>query len=63
MKEYKDKICEEMDRCLVTDDEWKEMLQNKLTQKVQLDPFREAVFEEEKDYDSEQDGDKEEAGE
>lgn len=47
MKEMRSKIEEEFDRCLVTDQEWKEMLQNKLTQKVENDPFEQSVPEDE----------------
>ena len=43
MGEYKENIIEELDRCLVTSAEWKEMLQNKLTQNVENDPFAESV--------------------
>ena len=46
MKTYKDLIIEELDRCVVTDEEWKEILANKLTQDVENDPFKEAIPEE-----------------
>ena len=36
---YKDKIIEELDKCLVDDNEWAEMLKNGLTQKIEVDPF------------------------
>jgi hypothetical protein len=44
MKEMKDKIIEAMDTCIVTDDEWKEILTNKLTQDIKGDPFESSVF-------------------
>ena len=43
MKQMRPLIEEEFDRCLVTDQEWKDMLQNKLTQKVDKDPFEQSV--------------------
>ena len=39
MKEMRSLIEEEMDKCLVTDDEWDFMLQNSLTLEVKDDPF------------------------
>ena len=47
MKQYKDLIIEELDRCVVTDDEWKDILANKLVHKIENDPFKEAVPEDE----------------
>ena len=39
MDEYKDKIIEALDKCLVDEDEWNEMMTNGLVQKVENDPF------------------------
>ena len=47
MKQMRLQIEEEFDRCLVTDQEWKEMLQNKMTQKVENDPFEQSIPEDE----------------
>ena len=44
MKQYKDQITEAMDKCLVTEEEWSEMLKTRMTQEVQDDPFKEGVF-------------------
>jgi G3E family GTPase len=49
MKQQKDLIIEELDRCVVTDDEWKEILGNKLVQNVENDPFKEAIPEDEEE--------------
>ena len=54
MKTQKDLIIEELDRCVVTDDEWKEILANKLTQDVQNDPFKEAIPEEDQEGEAEE---------
>jgi G3E family GTPase len=43
MKEMRTQIEEEMDRCLVTEQEWKEILQNKLTQAIEADPFEQTL--------------------
>jgi len=47
MKQMRPLIEEEFDRCLVTDQEWKDMLNNKLTQEVENDPFEQSVPEDE----------------
>ena len=39
MCENKAKIIEQLDYCLVDDNEWAEMCKNKLTQKFEVDPF------------------------
>lgn len=33
-----------MDRCLVNDEEWNEILGNKLTHKIENDPFKQAIY-------------------
>ena len=40
MKEYKQKIIELMDSCLVNDREWKQMVKNEFTQNFEEDPFK-----------------------
>lgn len=62
MKEQKQKIIEQLDTALVTPDEWKEMLQFRLTQIVDSDPFadREEVDEEEEEEEEEDKSDSEE---
>ena len=49
MKIFREKIEEELDRCLVTDAEWKTILQNKLTLEVESDPFEESVPQDDED--------------
>ena len=44
MKEYKDLMIEELDRCLVTPEEWAEIVKNNLTQKIENDPFKESMY-------------------
>ena len=44
MKDYKDKIIEDLDRCLVTEQEFEDIMNNGLTAKVENDPFKDSVF-------------------
>ena len=53
MKEYKEKIIEELDRCLVTEEEWAEMVKSNLTQKIENDPFKKSMYPEDIDKDEE----------
>ena len=39
MSEMKDKIIEELDKCLVTEDEWQAMLKYRMTQMFKTDPW------------------------
>ena len=47
MKMYKDRITEELDRCLLTDEEWEQILKTKMTLDIEEDPFKESVPEDE----------------
>jgi hypothetical protein len=44
MKNMRKLIEAEMDKCLVTEQEWASMLQNRMTQQVDNDPFKQGVF-------------------
>jgi len=39
METMKPKIEEVLDQCLVTDEEWKDMLKNEFTLEIEVDPF------------------------
>ena len=39
MSEYKQKITEEMDKCLVTKNEWEQMQKSNMKQEFTVDPF------------------------
>jgi len=43
MKEHKEKIIKSLNYCLVTRKEWKVMVENKFTQEVENDPFKDSV--------------------
>ena len=44
MKEHKELILAEMDKCLVTDDEWQLILKQEMAMKIEDDPFKKAIF-------------------
>jgi hypothetical protein len=44
MNEYKEKIIEELDKCLVNEEEWAEMVKSNLTQKIENDPFKKSIY-------------------
>lgn len=43
MEKYKEVIIEEVSKCLVTEDEWQQMLRSKLSLELEDDPFKDTV--------------------
>ena len=59
MSEYKQKIIEAMESCLVNDEEWNKMLATNLSQNFKEDPFKTYGIERQNEDTDSEDGDEE----